>query len=156
MKRGSISARRLYATLVGLSLTLLLSCSKATAASHLGNTTYLIRLMNFGGVPAGLLVLFCADSITTDYILGIGLNAAGRPVQVGSPPLPPPWSPNTPPPRPNRGATCDRLGGACLRFTPAKLSNANDGEQMFCASKHKLVSKKKNSQTLHLIKQIKG
>lgn len=90
MKRGSISARRLYATLVGLSLTLLLSCSKATAASHLGNTTYLIRLMNFGGVPAGLLVLFCADSITTDYILGIGLHAPGRPVQVGSAPSPPP------------------------------------------------------------------
>lgn len=127
MKRGSISARRLYASLVGLSLTLLLSCSKATAASHLGNTTYLIRLMNFGGVPAGLLVLFGADSITTDYILGIGLRAAGKPVQVGASPLPNPG---------------DRLGGACLRLTPAKLSNANDGEQMFCASKHKLASKK--------------
>lgn len=88
MKRGSISARRLYATLVGLSLTLLLSCSKAAAASHLGNTTYLIRLMNFGGVPAGLLVLFGADSITTDYILGKGLRAAGRPVQFGASSLP--------------------------------------------------------------------
>lgn len=57
MKRSSVSARRLYATLVGPSLTLLLSCSKAIPASHLGNTTYLIRLMNFGGVSAGLVVL---------------------------------------------------------------------------------------------------
>lgn len=139
MKRGSISARRLYATLVGLSLTLLLSCSKAAAASHLGNTTYLIRLMNFGGVPAGLLVLFGADSITTDYILGE--RACELPAGPRS--LEPPPS-QTPPPRPSRGATCDRLGGACLRLTPAKLSNANDGERMFCASRHKLVCKKKD------------
>lgn len=91
MKRGSISARRLYATLVGLSLTLLLSCSKATAASHLGNTTYLIRLMNFGGVPAGLLVFFGADSITTDYILGEkACELQAGPCSLVPPPLPPP------------------------------------------------------------------
>lgn len=102
--------------------------------------------MNFGGVPAGLLLLFGADTITTDYILGKRLQAAGRPVQVAIS-LPP-------------SPTCDRVGGACLRFTPAKLSNANDGEQMFCASKHKLAAattgKKKRNQTLDLIKQIKG
>lgn len=53
MKRSSVSTRRLYGTLVGPSLTLHLSCSKAIAAAHLGNTTYLIRLMNFCGVSAG-------------------------------------------------------------------------------------------------------
>lgn len=144
MKRGSISARRLYcATLVGLSLTLLLSCSKATAASHLGNTTYLIRLMNFGGVPAGLLVLFGADSITTDYILGKGLRAAGRPVQFWCLPLLLPNAAASPPPPPTEARRVTGWAGPVSGSTPAKLSNANDGEQMFCASKHKLVSKKK-------------
>ena len=79
MKRSSVSTRRLCAALVGASLTLHLSCSKAIAAPHLGNTTYLIRLMNFGGVSAGLVALPYGDNITTDYILG----PWSRPAQVG-------------------------------------------------------------------------
>lgn len=62
MKRTSVSARRLRATLVGPSLTLRLSRSKAQPASHLGNTTYLIRLMNFGGVSAGLALLLAVTA----------------------------------------------------------------------------------------------
>lgn len=80
MKRSSVSARQLYATLVGPSLTLHLSCSKAIPVSHLGNKTYLIRLMNFGGVSAGMVVLH-AVTVYQQIIIG-GLHAGGRPLQV--------------------------------------------------------------------------
>lgn len=126
MKRSSVSPSRLYATLVGPSLALHLSCSEAVPASHLGNTTYLIRLMNFGGVSVGLGALLCGDSVTTDYILGEGIQAAGRPVLVA----------------PLTEVRCltvwvEPVSGLLL----LNGINAKTQRQACCTGKHKLLSK---------------
>lgn len=95
--------------------------AKPYPPSHLSNTTYLIRLMNFGGVSVGLAALLCGDSVTTDYILGGGMWAAGRPVLVA--------------PLTDRGVT---VWGGILSQVLLLLnsSNANTHRQARCTSKH--------------------